>query len=136
MSTKTDDKPKALTRDQILKADDLTIEPVDVPEWGGTVYVRVLSGEGKDTFELLTTGPDGARDVANFRAKWVAACACDETGAPLFSAEDVAALGRKSGDALDRVFDAGWRLNKMGQGAQEELEKNSVKAPTSGSGSS
>ena len=33
-----------LTKEAILAADDLPREKVDVPEWGGEVYVRALTG--------------------------------------------------------------------------------------------
>ena len=34
----------ALTREQILEADDLPTESLDVPEWGGEVLIRALNG--------------------------------------------------------------------------------------------
>jgi len=39
-----------LTRDEILKAEDIQYETVPVPEWapGGTVRVKTLSGEERD----------------------------------------------------------------------------------------
>jgi hypothetical protein len=40
-----------LTRDAILQAPDLQGEDVAVPEWGGTVRVRGLSGAQRDAYE-------------------------------------------------------------------------------------
>ena len=40
-----------LTREQILKADDMTTERVPVPEWGGEVLVKSLTGRQRDEFE-------------------------------------------------------------------------------------
>jgi len=40
-----------LNKEQILRADDLKTEEVDVPEWGGSVRVRVLTGTERDAFE-------------------------------------------------------------------------------------
>ena len=40
-----------LTRDQILQANDLVTETVEVPEWGGSVFVKSLTGVERDQFE-------------------------------------------------------------------------------------
>ena len=40
-----------LSKDAILAADDLPRETVHVPEWGGDVYVRTMSGTDRDAFE-------------------------------------------------------------------------------------
>ncbi len=40
-----------LTKDDILGADDLATEDVEVPEWGGCVRVRALTGTERDAFE-------------------------------------------------------------------------------------
>ena len=51
-----------LTKDQILEANDLQSESVTVPEWGGDVLVRTMTGADRDAFEasMITTLPDGA----------------------------------------------------------------------------
>lgn len=112
--------PKILGRDEILAAADRPIVLVDVPEWGGAVFVRSISGAERDAFEL-----SWAADKTNIRAKLAAVCCCDESGDPLFDhADDIAALGDKSGAALDRVFDAATKLNKFTDKDIDELEKN------------
>ena len=42
---------KLLSRDEILAASDLTKELVEVPEWGGSVYVRAMTGTERDSYE-------------------------------------------------------------------------------------
>ena len=42
---------KFLTRNEILAVDDLQTQKVDVPEWGGSVYVRGLTGSERDALE-------------------------------------------------------------------------------------
>ena len=125
-----------LTRDQILTIPDYELEAVEVPEWGGTVHVRTMSGRQRDAYEQLSrevlNGGDGAPNV---RARVVACFACDEAGNALFEPADVEALGRKSYRALDRVFDAGLRLNGLTAEAVDGLEKNSETTPGNDSGS-
>ena len=41
-----------LTREQILGSDDLKRQTVAVPEWGGDVFVRMLTGGERDAFEV------------------------------------------------------------------------------------
>ena len=112
-----------LTKDQILAANDLTKETVDVPEWGGPVFVRVLTGAERDAFESEAVG-DRRVGKSNVRAQLCARAICDERGDRLFSDDEVGALAAKSAAALDRVFEAASRLNGLSGRDVEELEKN------------
>lgn len=130
-----------LTREAILAAADLPTEECDVPEWGGVVVVRGLTGEGRDAWEASTTVVRGkmlVRDTANIRAKLVAHCVIDhETGEPAFTQQDVHALGKLSGVALNRVWAVACRLSGIGQEEDmEELEGKSPAPPGDGSPSS
>lgn len=113
-----------LTRDQILNAPDLKIAFVDVPEWGGTATIRVMSGLARDRFEAGLAKEPGN----NLRARLVALCLCDEAGKLLFSEADLVALGEKSAPALHRVFEAAIKLNAIGKDGVDEAEKNSASA--------
>jgi len=121
-----------LTRDAILTADDLKIDVVEVPEWGGAVRVRGLSGAERDAFEasVVDLSSNGRRapvmNLVNLRAKLAARCIVDENGARLFEDADIVALGRKSAQALQRVFEAAQRLSGLTARDVEELEKNSA----------
>ena len=110
-----------LTREQILGSNDLPSETVDVPEWGGQVSVRTMTGIDRDAFETTLVGKEGKLD--NVRARLVALTVCDKSGARLFGDEDVAALGGKSAKALDRVFSVAQRLNGIGA-EQVDVAKN------------
>lgn len=113
-----------LTRTAILEAQDLTTEDVPVPEWGGEVRIRALTGAERDRIESAFLGKGGQFDgkaLVNFRAKLVASCAVDEAGQPLFGTADVVALGGKSAAALERVSAAAQRLSGLTDGDVEEL---------------
>ena len=82
-----------LSKDAILLAQDRPTLDVDVPEWGGTVRVREMSGNQRAEYEQLTLKRDQADADAtadNIRAIVVAACAVDDAGEPLFTQADVA----------------------------------------------
>ena len=118
-----------LSRDAILEAPDLAIVEVEVPEWGGTVRVRSLSGAERDAFEASCTKErkDGGRDFdpRNVRAKLVALTLVDENGLRMFQQDDVKAIGRKNAKALERIFDAATELNGLSGADVTSLEGNS-----------
>lgn len=115
-----------LTKAQILGAIDLPSETVNVPEWGGAIVVRTMTGTERDTFEQ-----DLADDKDNpiFRARMLVRCLTDENGAPLFTDDDVDALSAKSCKALERVYNVARRLNGIGNDQAEALRGNSSATP-------
>lgn len=124
-----------LSRDAILAADDRQRELVPVPEWGGEVWIRGLTGAERDRFEgsLLDGGRkvDYARQV---RARMLVMAICDEGGKSLFTPKDLDALGAKSAAALDRCFAVAQRLSGVRAQDLEELRGNSEPAPSGGPG--
>jgi len=121
---------KYLSKNQIISAIDDRYEDVEVPEWGGTVRVKAMSGVEKDAFEasVTTIRRNGNKveqrpNLENVRAKLLAHCIVDESGALIFDDDDIAALGSKSSAALDRVVDVAKRLNRMTNGAIQELSE-------------
>ena len=125
-----------LTRDVILNADDLPKETVAVPEWGGDVIVRTMPADDRDAYELACFHSREANEKAgrgddqnHIRARLTAWTAVDEQGERIFSDDDVAALGQKSAAAVQRIFAVAQRLNGLGPGDVEELEKNSQSSP-------
>ena len=55
-----------LSRDDILNADDLTIETVAVPEWGGEVNVKTLTGAEKDKWQTARARSTSAMGSRSF----------------------------------------------------------------------
>jgi hypothetical protein len=134
-----------LNRDAILAADDLATKTVEVPEWGGEVIVKALSGTERDAFEAsltkrrpIITGPKRGEletipDLANLHSKLVARCIVDESGARVFTDGDVVELGKKSAAALARVFNAAAELSGIGEDEAQDAEGNSDADPSDGS---
>jgi hypothetical protein len=109
-----------LTKEQILSVDDLPSEIIDVPEWGGKVKVRSLTGLERDGLEFQIS----QQKVRNIRALFVSLSVIDETGNNLFTEDEASVLGKKNSRALDRIFNAAQRLSKLESDSEEELEKN------------
>ncbi len=116
-----------LSVQEILAADDLPLEFVPVPEWAPKdvpaadrttygVYARGLSAIDRDEFEVEMTQhrTDSAEfNYKNLRARLCGRCITDADGKRLFTDNEIAALGRKSGIALQRVFAVAQRLCGM-----------------------
>ena len=113
-----------LTRDQILSAEDLPTEDVDVPEWGGHLLLRVMPGIDREEFEGSVSEDRDDKSTREFRTKLVAFCAVDDKGERLFTLEHVEKLGKKNGKVLDRLADICLRINGMGK-YLKATEKNS-----------
>lgn len=118
-----------LSKDQILKADDFKTQAVDVPEWGGNVYVKTLSAQDRDKYEsdwyrYRETRFGDTKNTMHFRAFLVARTACDEEGKLLFADGDVEALAGKSGSAVARIADAAILLNGLFGSTREDDAKN------------
>ena len=118
---------KLLSKAAILAAQDLSTEVVEVPEWGGSVMVRAMTGRQRDVFESViykVKGKDVQLNIANVRAELVSRTVVDEGGTLLFSPEDVAALGDKSAAALDRIYAVAQRLSGITKSDIAELTEN------------
>lgn len=113
-----------LDRNAILAAQDLAHEDVAVPEWGGTVRVRMLSGAERDAFIAGMVDAEGKADLADYRTRLLSFALVGEDGARLFTNADVASLAGKSAPAIDRVFAVADRLNRIGNAAVDAAEKN------------
>lgn len=125
-----------LTKEAILQADDLVMEKVAVPQWGGDIYIRVMTAAARDKFDKgnLTKTDDGYEaNFDNVRARLVVLTACDEKGNPLFTEFDAVQLGLKNGEAVDLLAQVARRLNKLDQKDVEEAAKNSEPGQSEGS---
>jgi len=122
-----------LSRDAVLKSNDLKRKVVEVPEWGGSVLVREMTGAERDEYEAsMVTEKEGGQDVRvnlaalrNLRARVVSWCAINEDGSRMFKPTDVQALGQKSAAALDRLYEAIVILSGIKEEELEVIEKNS-----------
>ena len=120
-----------LSREDFLKADDIVTEEVDLSDikgYNGSILVRGLTGAERDAWIgglSRQVGNKVVRNTANATAKLVALCCVDDDGNRLFTDLDVVALGKKSGQALDRVFEVAQRLSGLSDDDVREAEGNS-----------
>jgi len=122
-----------LTREDILKINDIEVETVEVPEWGGSIYVRGMTGAERDRFEasvVTTRGKSTSVNLENIRAKMAALSICDKDGVLLFTEKDVKVLAGKSAAALQRVYEVAQRLSRIGDEDIDELTAGLQADPT------
>ena len=111
-----------LNRDAILAADDYFREYVDMPEWGGGVYVRALSAAAG--LGMANRPEADEMDQATANIGWLLVkTVVDENGQPIFTNDDIPALMGKSKAAIDRLMTVAMRVNGMGSFG-ESAEKN------------
>lgn len=113
-----------LTKDAIL-ATVLKCQTVTVPEWGGDVQLRELSGADRDAWEQKNyEARKSGATPQNIRAGLVCLCLVDEGGKRLFCDGEIEALGKLSGAALDRLFDVCLTMNRLRADDVEDARKN------------
>lgn len=117
-----------LTREQILTVKDIETEIVPVPEWGGEVIVKGLSGADRDKYETSLYDQQGKKmkiKLDNVKARLVAYSVVDENGKRIFSEADIVELGKKSAKALNRIADVSQKLSGVTKEDMDDLTKNS-----------
>lgn len=101
-----------LSKHAILAVVDAKTHRVDVPEWGGAVFVRTMSAADRIELTEAFSGPE-ENNASLLILKVAAATICDEAGQRLFTNDDVVDLGKKSFTALKRVYDVAADINGL-----------------------
>jgi len=113
-----------LNKSDILKAQDLKTESVKVPEWGGEVIIRTMTGSERDSYEQRIVRGNQKNEYIDIRATFLSLTIIDDKGERLFDEQDIKALGGKSAAALDRLFEVAQKLNGLRNDDIEELAGN------------
>lgn len=107
-----------LTREQIDSKADAKI--IEVPAWGGTVCIRLMSVGDRDSYELKILEGNG-KAIPDFRSELLARTLCDDKGTLLYPGQEgVEALKRKSSDEMHRLWQAALKHNAL---TEEEIKK-------------
>lgn len=99
-----------LTREQILnryRDKKLVTETVPAPELGEGETLLVKKLKAAEVFEI-TARAKAQPDL--MYAHWIVACVVDESGKPIFTAEDAAALGDEEFSLVERLMEVATRL--------------------------
>ena len=125
---------KKLSKDDIFKADDLPTKDMDIPEWGGTLTIRTLTGAERDEWESAFVNQDKI-DIRGLKSRLVQLTTMNGDGQQMFTKADLQKINGKSASVIDRIFQVSQRLSGLTKEDAEELVENSGTAPTDASGS-
>lgn len=109
-------------RKRLLNAKDIRTKAVEVPEWGGTYYVRVINGKAREAFEEALAAE---QRMKNFRMKFLILTLCDEDGGTILTEADIDALGERSSVVINRVFETAWAINGFTKEAVDAMGEGS-----------
>lgn len=111
----------SLSKEQILNAKDYDIEKVDVPEWGGEVFLKPLSGTVRNQ---LVYQVQANKDLEKVQLQVLVNSICDEDGNLLFTEKDILALGKKSSTVIARLEAIASKISGLTPDAEDEALKN------------
>ena len=127
---------KILGLDEILGS-PLKLRTIEVPEWGGSIILREMSGRDREAFEeavISMNGSDPQASKGNLRAWLISLAMVDEEGNRMFAdGKDVAALGDTSSTALIDICEEIKEMNGIGDQEVDELVKDFGDGPSSDS---
>ena len=103
-----------LIASQIIEASDLAALKVTVNEWGGDVYIRLMTVGERDAHELEWLN-NKEKGVDNFRSKFLARCLSDAKGVRLFSDAEVPLLSKKSCVVMHRLWTQAMAHNALSE---------------------
>lgn len=110
-----------LTLDSIKGADDIKTRTVAVPEWGGEVLVKSMTGRLRSNLEQKVSSNAAHGDV---KMMIVTSCCVNEDGSPLFTLADKKWLAEKAAAPLETIFEAACKMSGIGIEADEDAEGN------------
>jgi hypothetical protein len=113
----------SLTREQILASrHDRKPVPFDVPEWGGTIWLRVLSAAD----QLAISEGLEARNVP---LRVLVTCIVDDEGNRIFADDDADELAKEDFPIIMRVFGQAAKLNGLSNVELEDALASFAQAP-------
>jgi hypothetical protein len=126
----------------LSKQDIFSVKPqmaeLNVPEWGGTVFVRPITLEEQGKLADQTRKFVDANSATKLREctlpllLWTV---LDSDGNQLFTKDDVAALQKTPAAAIMRIQDFVLKFSGLTEESRKELEKNSPATLGSGANS-
>jgi hypothetical protein len=119
-----EENDELLSFSEILDADDIQYEVVDVPEWGGKIRIGSLSAGEVLEFIELNDGP--AKNTAGIRL--LNRSLVDKAGKRIGEDKSLGELKKKDHRVVNRIIGQILKLNGMDKKAAEEAKNDSSEA--------
>lgn len=108
----------------ILAANDLRLEQLEVPEWKVNLWIRAWDGHARSRHEDRARSLSKGGSTKFLREHIVAISVCDEEGRLVFDEDkDLEALSKKSAVVLDRIVAQALRVNAITADDLDDLKK-------------
>lgn len=120
-----------LSAADINAVQDAVSETVPVPEWGGEVIIKAMTGTERDEFEA-EMWKSGKLDRRNYRSRFLVRVLVNESGTRIYTDAGAADLGKRNAAVIERLYDHAGRMSGLGDEVQEETEGNSGTDGTEG----
>ena len=127
------EQPNFLSKEEIANSNELKEVVVEVPEWGGHILIRELSGLERDHYESgaidLTTGQADQEKMREMKARLVWLSIIDpKTKRRMFDSEKdfIQYVARFKANALGRIAGKCFVLNGLDQRYKEIAAKKSA----------
>ena len=120
---------KVIERGAFLQPLSVPREDVQVPELGEGCVIPVwgMTAGERTRFEqglLDKNGKQSAAKVQEVRARLLVACCRNDDGTPLFTMDDIAAIGQQRADVIERIVNVAQRLSGFSNADIEATAKN------------
>lgn len=102
------------------RATKIPRERLELPELGGFVYVKGMTGGERDEFEKSCRDTKG-RLRGNTRARLAVRTVVNEDGSRVFTDDEIIMVGRIRVDVLQKVFNLAQKLSGISDADVEEL---------------
>lgn len=112
---------KILSFDDIKDVNDADTIPVEVPEWGGVVLVRGMTGGERAEFE---DDVQHDRSLKHLKVDLIIKCCINEDGTRVFKPTNKSMLLDKSSTAIEKVFNKIFELSGLNKEGEETAEGN------------
>jgi hypothetical protein len=86
-----------LTKEEILSITDKALKEIEIPEWGGSVFIRGMTLEDMEYYQNLGNDSESLE-------KMIIRFVCDEQGNLLFAEADIPALKQKCIQTFKRII--------------------------------
>jgi hypothetical protein len=112
------------------------IRKVEVPEWGGEVYVAGFTLTNREWYLARVRAIDGDPDrAATLAQETLARQLVNESGTPIFDSKEAPMLGAMTPKTAGMLFATVLELSGLARDAVQDAEKNSASDPSSASSS-
>lgn len=122
---------KYLTRAQVqVTVQGIHTEPLEVPEWGGTILIRELTTEEVTKLGVETVGITGTvtretlpvEAIVSMLPQLVAWAAVDEELHPLFTLREVERMSARNLDVIQRIAEKTLEISGLTENVDEDGE--------------